>query len=460
MTRTLYSLPIVLLLGGCVFGPPQVPENLERSELVQLPGSWDHTALPNDVVDGWIERFDDDRLIELVELAQINNPDLKTAYTNILRADALLRQTSAGLLPSANTQTSYDWNGQLDGESSPDTSSFFLSFNYLLDVWGGTRANIDAASADFDAIWLNFQFAQLSLAAAVAKAYFLAIESELQVEINRANVESLVKIREIVELQYRQGVVTQQDVNIAMSDVASAESRLILSEQSARNARRILNLIIGAYPNDNVVVSNTLPPRPSVPAAGVPAALLERRPDLVAAERSVAAAFNRVHVARVARFPRINLTGNLGGVSTDLNTLFRSERLSWSVGPSIGVPLYQGGALAAQVDAASALQQGAIASYASQALGALSEVEIALDENESLAAQQERIEVSYEAAKNANRLAQLRYENGDISLVDLIEVQRREFSRQSELTTNLRRQLDARIDLFLALGGDWQSPTP
>jgi NodT family efflux transporter outer membrane factor (OMF) lipoprotein len=458
VTKALHRLAVVLLLGGCA--APQVPDGLERSELVQLPDSWDHTALPEEVVDGWIERFGDERLTELVELAQVNNPNLKTAYSNILRAEALLRQTSAGLRPSANTQLSYDWNGRLDGDSSPDTSQFFLTFNYLLDVWGGTRASIDAASADFESVWLNYQFAQLSLAAAVAKAYFLAIESELQVEINKANVDSLIRISEIVELQFREGAVTQQDVNLAMSDVASAESRLITSEQTARNARRILNLILGAYPNDDVVVGTALPSRPSIPAAGVPAALLERRPDIVAAEQSVAAAFNRVHVAKVARFPRISLTGNLGGISTDLNELFQSDRLSWSIGPSVGVPLYQGGALAAQVDAASASQQGAIASYASQALDALSEVEIALDSNQTLAAQQERIQVSYETARNANRLAQLRYENGDISLVDLIEIQRREFSRRSELTTNLRRQLDARIDLFLALGGDWQSQSP
>ncbi|MEO1596495.1 MAG: TolC family protein [Pseudomonadota bacterium] len=457
MIKALHRIAAVLLLSGCV--APQVPDGLERSELVQLPGSWDHAALPDEVVDGWIERFDDVRLTELVEQAQVNNPNLKTAFTNILRADALLRQATAGLRPSANAQLSYDWSGRFEGDT-PDTSQFFLTFSYLLDVWGGTQASVDAASADFESVWLNYKFAQLSLAAAVAKAYFLAVESELQVEINKANVDSLIQISEIVELQFREGAVTQQDVNLAMSDVASAESRLITSEQTARNARRILNLILGAYPNDDVVVGTALPSRPSIPAAGVPAALLERRPDLVAAEQTVAATFSRVYVAKVARFPRVSLSGNLGGISTDLDQLFQSERLSWSVGPSIGVPLYQGGALSAQVDAAAASQQAAIASYASQALDAMSEVEIALDANKTLAAQQERIEVSYETARNANRLAQLRYENGDISLVDLIEIQRREFSRRSELVTNLRRQLDARIDLFLALGGDWQSQSP
>ena len=457
MSRIIRILPLFVLLGAC--SVPKVPDELERSEFISLPEQWDHSALPADVVDGWVARLADGTLTELVGRAQDNNPNLKTAYTNILRADALLRQTAAGLRPSINVQTSYDRNGRFEGDSS-DTAQFFLAPSYLLDVWGGTRASVKASDADFEAAWLNFQFAQLSLAASVAKAYFFAIESELQVEISMANVDSLMRIGDIVELQYQQGVVTQQDVNVAASDLASAESRLLSNEQAARNARRILNLLIGAYPSDDIEVRSELPLLPDIPSAGIPAALLERRPDLVAAEKNVAAAFNRVYSAKAARFPRISLSGSVGGISGSFDQLFQSENLSWSIGPSIGIPLYQGGALTAQIDAATAAQQAAIASYASQALGALSDVETALDANETLAAQQERLEVSYETARNANRTAMLRYENGDISLVDLFEVQRREFTQRSELVSNLRRQLDARVDLFLALGGDWQSDKP
>ena len=458
--RTLsITLAGALFLGGCVFKPPEFPAELAKSELVTLPEQWDHEALPDAVVDGWVARFKDTRLAELVALAQANNPDLRVAYANIQRAEALLRQTAAGLLPSANTQSSYSESDGFEGDAQ-NTAQFFISLSYLLDVWGSTRASINAARADLDAFWLNYQFAQLSLAGAVAKAYFLTIESDSQIAIDEANVASLVKISEIAELQYREGAVTQQDVNIAMSDVASAKSRLLASEQAARNARRILNLILGAYPDDQISVAATLPHRAELPAAGVPAALLERRPDLVAAERSVAAAFNRVYVAEVARYPRITLSGSVGGIAMDFDQLFRSDRLTWSVGPSVGLPLYQGGAITAQIDSANAVQQASIASYASLALTALSDVEIALDANATLAAQQEQIEISYATAKDANRVAQLRYENGDISLVDLIEVQRREFSRESELLQNQRRQLDARVDLFLALGGDWEQATP
>lgn len=459
MKRLVVALAGMLLIGGCVLTPPEVPEGLAQSELVTLPEQWEHEALPDAVVDGWIARFEDERLSELVALSQANNPDLRVAYANIQRAEALLRQTAAGLLPSANVQTSYSESDGFEGDAQ-NTAQFFVSLSYLLDVWGGTRANINAASADLDAFWLNFQFAQLSLAGAVAKAYFLTIESDLQVAIDKANVASLVKIGKIAELQYREGAVTQQDVNIAMSDVASAKSRLLAREQSARNARRILNLILGAYPNDQVAVAADLPQLPEVPATGVPAALLERRPDLVAAEQNVAAAFNRVYAAEVTRYPRISLSGSVGGVATDFDQLFRSERLSWSVGPSISLPLYQGGAITAQIDSANAVQQASIASYASLALTALSDVEITLDANATLSAQKEQIGVSYATAKDANRVAQLRYENGDLSLVDLIEVQRREFQRQSELLQNQRRQLDARIDLFLALGGDWENEEP
>ena len=445
--------------AGCVLSPPQPPDYLEREELAEVPTAWDHDALPGEVVDGWVERFDDHRLAALVQYAQDSNPNLKAAYTNIQRADALLRQSAASLRPAVSSQLTYDTNGDFDGDSR-NTAQFFLPVSYLLDVWGGNRAGIAAANADFDAAWLNYKFAQLSLAAAVAKAYFLAVESAQQVTINEANVDALVRISQIVELQYQQGAVTQQDLDLALSDVASAESQLVTSQQAARNARRILNLVLGNYPSDDIDVPLELPALPAIPSAGVPAELLERRPDLVAAANAVFAAFNRVYVAEVSRYPRITLSGNLGGIAQTLGELFTRDRLSWSVGPSLGLPLYQGGALIAQVDAATAAQQAAIASYANQALEALSDVEVALDSNQTLAAQEKFILVSFATAKSANRIARLRYENGDISLVDLIDIQRREFLRHSELTTNRRRQLDARIELFLALGGDWRTSVP
>ncbi len=447
------------MLAGCsLVRPPEYsPET--APPLPDVPRDWQMQALQSDVLDGWAARFEDPQLLRLIVESQAGNPSLNAAAAALRQARLLTVQAKAALLPSVAAQGSYSTGGKLEGQTpSPDTYQFGMPISYLLDVWGDVRAGHRAARADYEALLLTYRYARMSLAASVAKAYFVAKEADQQIRIQENSVDALARILELVRQQQAAGAATGQDLNVAQSDLASAQSVLLRKQQGARTARRALHLLLGRYPADGLAIDSAYPQLPPMPAAGVPATLLERRPDLVAAERSVAAAFDRVHIAKVARLPRINLSAGLRGLAYAAAEVFEPASISWNLGPSLAAPVFQGGVVRARHDAAQAAREAAVANYTSKALFAFNEVESHLDLNRVLAEREARLRVSYETARNAHRVAALRYENGAIDLTILLDNQRREYSRQSDLVALQRTQLEARVDLFLALGGDWEAP--
>ena len=446
------------LLAGCfLVRPPEYSQDLEQS-LPDIPQDWQMEALQADVLDGWAARFDDPHLLRVIAAAQAGNPNLRAAEAALRQARLLTVQAKSVLLPSVAAQASASVGDRLEGRTTnPDTYQFGVPVGYLLDVWGDVRAGDRAARADYDALRLTYRYARMALAAGVAKAYFVVKEAEQQIRIQQQSVDALARILELVRRQLAAGAATEQDFNVAQSDLASAESALLGRQQGARTARRALHVLLGRYPGDDLAIEGAYPRLPPVPAVGVPAALLERRPDLVAAERSVAAAFDRVHVAKVAWLPRINLSAGLRGLASAAAEVFEPESISWNLGTSLAAPVFQGGVVRSRRDAAEAAREAAIANYVGKALLAFNEVESLFDMNRVLAEREARLRVSVETAGNAHRVATLRYENGAIDLTILLENQRREYSRQSDLVALRRAQLEARVDLFLALGGDWEA---
>ena len=189
----------------------------------------------------------------------------------------------------------------------------------------------------------------------------------------------------------------------------------------------------------------SLPSPPPAPPAGVPSDLLERRPDLIAAERNVAAAFNSLNSAKAARLPAVSLTSTVGGASNSLSDLLDPTNVAWTAGSNLVAPLLDGGARQAQVDISTADQKAAVAAYAQAALGAFSEVETSLDQGQVLDA---RFDSLTEAAKEANeayRIATLRYNEGETDLIDVLTIQQRVFSAESNLTSVQRLLLQQRV---------------
>ncbi len=370
MQITRCCLPIAVaagLLSGC--GATSSREAIEadvdqavESESPATPGQWGADSATGAVQVGWIDSFNDPALTELVEEAQANNRNLAAAAANVDRAWALARQAGAALSPEISVSAGAGRSGTADS-SMPDRTnlSLGLQVSWEADLWGRLRAGQRGAVASAQAREADFLFAQYSLAAAIAKAYFTAIEAKLQYDIAGETVGILQETQRIVDVKYDNGMATAQDVSLTRSDLASARERLTTVGGSRRDALRALEVLLGRYPGAELDVRKSLPDAPPPPPAGVPSELLERRPDIVAAERRVAAAFNTTAQAKAARLPSVGLTGQLGGASGSLSDLLDPTNVAWGLGANLLAPIFDGGRRRENVVIATAGQEQALA---------------------------------------------------------------------------------------------------
>ncbi len=460
MPRPAAALPLVVVtLVGCGVTPSQ--EQVERDvgsaieeQVPQLPVA--DAAPGSGVADGWVAAFNDAALTGLVIEAQENNRDLAAAAANVDRAWGFARQAGAALIPDVGVSAAAARSGGING-GRPTTNSLNLGaqVSWEVDVWGRLRSGQRSAVASAQAVEADYRSAQLSLAAATSKAYFSAIEASIQTQIAREQVEILQETLRLVSVKRDNGMATAQDVALARSDLASARERLTAVEGSFRNAVRSLEALLGRYPGAELEVRETLPPVPPPPPEGLPSELLERRPDIVAAERRVAAAFNATNQARAARLPAISLTGNIGGASSSLSNLLSSDNVAWTAGANLLAPISVGGRLRAGVSIASAEQEQALAAYGQAAINAFNELETNLDQGVVVQQRIADLEEAAAEAANAFRIARLRYDEGEEDLLNVLVIQQRVNTARSNLSIARRLLLEQRVNLSLALGGNW-----
>ncbi len=457
------SLSLLFLVGGLAGCVTPSQEQVEREvgeaaqqQVPEMPAERKADAEPEVDLAGWIETFDDAALTALVIEAQENNRDLAAAAANVDRAWALALQAGAALTPDVNIAAGAARTGGIDS-SRPTVSNLSLGaqVSWEADLWGRLRSGQRSAVASAQAVEADYRAAQDSLAAATSKAYFSAIEANIQTDIARETVGILEETLRIVTVKHENGMASAQDVSLARSDLAAARERLTTLEGSFRDAVRGLEALLGRYPGADLEVRETLPAVPPPPPAGLPSELLERRPDIVAAERRVAAAFNATSQARAARLPTISLTGNVGGASNSLSNLLSSENVTWTAGTNLLAPIFDGGRLRESVRIATAEQERALAAYGQAAINAFSELETNLDQGVVVQQRIVDLEEAAKEAENAFRIARLRYDEGEEDLLNVLTIQQRVISARSTLSIAERLLLEQRVNLSLALGGSW-----
>ena len=406
---------------------------------------------------GWIDQIGDDKLSALVREAQANNRNLQIAAANVEKSRALAKQAGAALQPNVSLSAGASGSGVVNNSAPAGRSSNVgLSLSWELDIWGRIRSGQQAALASAEATQADYIYSQYSLAGAVARAYFLSIEAGGQADVAQKSLEALTETDRIVRVQHDNGLATAQDVALSRSDLASTRSNLAASQAAQREALRALEVLLGRYPAADLDVAAALPETPALPPAGVPSQLLERRPDLVAAERQVAAAFNSVDQAKAAQLPAISLTSSIGGSSDQLANLINPTNLAWTAAGNLVAPLFDGGLRKAQVEEANADQKQAIAAYGQAALEAFQEVETSLDQNVVLRGREEALAESASEANKALNIAQIRYNEGESDLLDVLTIQQRVFTADSNYVSIERERLDEWVTLNLALGGNWE----
>ncbi|MEN1729301.1 MAG: TolC family protein [Pseudomonadota bacterium] len=460
--RCVAALVLIAGLSACAtVSQQEVERQVDQATSGSLPTvseAWKAAEAAGPVKPGWLAGFNDPVLEALVAEAQANNPDLAAASAGVEQAQALARQAGANLTPDVSLSAGAGRGGDFDSDTPGPANSFSagLQVSWEADLWGRVSSGVSQAAASAQAAEADYRFAQQSIAANTAIAYFTAIEARLQLAISEDNLSIIENTQRIVQAQYDEGVASAQDLALSRSDLASAQDQLVALQGSSRDALRALELLLGRYPGADIEVRDALPDVPPNPPAGLPSELLERRPDLIAAEREVAAAFNATNQAKAAQLPSLSLTANLGGFSPDLSDILNPANLAWSLGSNLLAPIFDGGRRRENVVISTAQQEQAIAAYASAALQAFSDVETALDQGQTLEVRNDRLFESAVQAAEAFRIADIRYREGETSLIDLLSIQQRSNAAQSSQTTLQRQLLQQRVSLNLALGGSWE----
>jgi len=456
--KTAIALCLSIAVTSCATGYLSKVEEakvVSASSLPDLPSQW--SSLQSSVGDvqlGWLAKLNDPVLESLVIEAQKNNPNIKIMAASVDSARALSNQAAASLSPQLGVSTGNTSSGIVDGNGS-NNFNVSLQTSWEVDLWGRIRSGELASQENLIAAKAEYVYAQHSLAASVAKAYFIAIEANRQLAISQQSIDAVIKTNEIVQSQYNNGAADEQNLALAKADLASAQDGLISSKAGQRDATRSLEILLGRYPSAELSVNKLLPILPDILPAGVPSELLERRPDLVAAERKVAAAFNELDVAKAAKLPNLSLTGSFGGSSSSLSDVLNPANIAWQALGSLTAPLIDGGRIEAGIEAATASQKAAVANYTQVALNAFSDVEQALDQGTVLRKRQVALTSVLKQSEKALKIANLQFNEGEISLLDVLTIQQKVFSARSNLLSIERALLTQFININLALGGSW-----
>ena len=421
---------------------------------LQTPDAWrSDGATAGPVADAWLTDFGDPRLDALVAEALANNPDLLAAAARVEQASAYVERASADLLPRVSAI------GNMSGkDSSGGTTNFAGLFaSWELDLWGRVRSGREAARLQLLSAELSTRYAQQSISAMVAKSWFIASEARLQKAVADDMVAAAEKLVELARQRQRIGIGNEYDVSVAEASLASYRDSDEQRDLAFRQSVRAIEILVGRYPAAELEVPATLPKLPGPVPAGLPSDLLERRPDVVAAERRVAAAFYRVQETKTSRLPSLTLTSSVSSLSSDLVELKNRDNPVWGLGGRATVPLYLGGSLEAEVKVRTAEQKEAVAEYGRAGANAFAEVENALSASFTLQARESLLVRAVTENNRALELAEIRYRVGSDDLRAVEQQQLRLFSAKSALLRVQSEQLVQRINLHLALGGNFVS---
>jgi NodT family efflux transporter outer membrane factor (OMF) lipoprotein len=459
MSRVLAKLcafAVAATAAGCVVPPPPSQDELVKLALpnTRVPEKWE--AAPADaapIVQGWLALFRDPVLEGLVADAIAYNADLQIAAARVEAAEAAARAAGAALLPQAALGAR--GGGKMGGDNTGlSTAGLFASWE--IDLWGRVRASRGAAAAQYEGAGFDYIYARNSIAALVAKSWFLAREATLQralaIEMAAAS-DSLVGFA-----RERLRIGRGDDLEVAQAEASTFSYRdaALQAERARQEALRAVEILVGRYPGAFLDTNPELQKPGPIPV-GLPSELLERRPDVRAAERRVAAAFYRTYEARAARLPKISLSASFNSVTSDLIVLKERDNPIWSLGAGIIAPIFTGGALKAQVDVRSAEQKAAIAEFARIGSRAFSEVENALSASYNLDAREESLLRAVEVNERALGLTRVRL---DVGSGDQRGVQTQMIALHTVRATHAHvraERLIQRVNLHLALGGGFDA---
>ena len=446
---------LAVAAAGCALNPPPAREDIAKQSMLNLapPPQWAAGATAGSVADDWLAELNDPWLNELVKEAIAYNADLRIAAARVDTAAAYFAAAKSPAWPQVNLLAR--GGGKMSGDSS-GLEGIGLFASWELDLWGRVRAQARASELQYESAQLDAEYARQSLAALVVKGWVLAVESRLQKAQAEAGLRSAEELASLARDRLRVGSGDEYAVTLAQANVESFRDTARSLDLASQNALRALEALLGRYPAATVAVAVRLPFWPGDIPAGIPSELLERRPDVVAAERRVAAAFYKTEEAKAAQLPRITLVASYTSINSELFVLQSRDNPVFSAGAGLLQPLFLGGLLRAQVDARTAEQQAAIADYGKVGARAFGEVEGALAAGLTTREREEILTRAVRENERALALANIRYRVGTIDLGAVQQQQLALYSAQVALLRVQSERLVQRVNLHLALGGSFE----
>ena len=467
VVATLFMLALGLV--GCAAVGPDYKRATDATPVAwkeALPSGWKEATPRDDIAKGnWWEIFDDPVLNDLETQASTTNQSLKAAIARVAQARAIARTAEADFFPkvafnpsAVRSQQSAHRPVEPGMKETNYTANIFsvpFDLSYELDIWGKVRRAFEAANAETQASVASYETILLTLKSDVAQTYYNLRYTDEELAILRNNIEVLEKSLNLVLIRYRGSIASGLDVSQAETLLASTQAQYIGVGRQRAQLEHALAVLVGKPASEFSISENTLNFVPPVIPSGLPSDLLERRPDIAEAERTMAASNARIGVAKAAFFPSINLTGNAGQLSVNLNSLTSGQSFTWFVGPSLSLPVLEGGRLSANLKRTRAAYDESVANYRQQVLVAFKEVEDALSglrilENQAVA--QTR---AVRAAQRTREISASRYKQGAALYLEVLDAQRAVLLNE-QLAAQIRGlQLVTSVQLVKALGGGW-----
>ena len=473
-TRVATLLAVSLTLGACAIGPDyQRPPLATPLQFKQIEG-WT-AAAPGDALErgAWWELYGDDELNTLVGRLNLSNQNLAASEAQYRQARALVRGARAAFYPSLSGSAGVTRAGQGGGDSTLSTSegfavsgsnaasiskSYDLSLNtaWELDIWGKLRRSLESSRAGFAASAADLAALKLSLQAELVQNYLQLRVLDDQQRLLDATVAAYARSLRLTENQYNAGIVPKSDVSQALTQLRSTEAQAIDLKWQRAQLEHAIAVLIGVPPSElSIAAREQLPALPAIPVA-LPSQLLERRPDVAAAERRVIAANAEIGVAKAAWYPDLTLSATGGYRGSSFADWVSLPNRFWSLGPDLALSLFDAGARRAELERSEAAYDQTVGQYRQAVLDSLREVEDYLVQLRVLEQEAVFQQQALDAARESLRLIENQYRAGAVDFNSVVNVQATALNNERSNLTLLGSRLTASVQLIAALGGGWQ----
>jgi outer membrane protein, multidrug efflux system len=462
------AIVLGLLLHGCAVGPNYVRPKEPVPETFKEAGPW-REAAPRDLLSrgNWWELFDDPELNKLEVQAKKTNLGLQVAAARVQQAQAVAGITGSFLYPELNfnpiavryavSQTRPDQPSKQPGNVAYVINDFRIPLyaSYEVDLWGRIRRLTEAADAQMQSELAIYYTVLLTLEGDIAQTYFLIRASDEDLRILRQNIQLRAQARDLIAARAKGGLSSELDLARQEAELAFTQAQAEAAAKRRAELENSLAVLVGIPPQQFRIEPRPFELKtPAIPV-GMPSDLLERRPDIAAAERRLAARNAEIGVAKAAYFPSIRLTGAIGTESFDANDLFNQNSRIWAIGASLWQPVFNAGRIGFDVDRAKAAYAGNLAVYRDSILRAFQEVESSLSGLRILSQQAGYQATALENANKATQLATVRYKGGLVAVIEVIDAQRASLQAQRESLQVSTSQMLTTVALIKALGGGW-----